>query len=329
MDNKKTKGSQMDVGEETFADKVFPEKETVSKPVPKGEEVSHYMKIYKRGKAGKRGGKLSSGSKVKSRKQAIAIGLSVARQHGADVPAPPVKVKKKAKKSIPCFSVDHSILKAVTVEEKSPPKLDAKKGSKVKVFGAWEAIPHGRVKGGMRRWLGTRWEYKYPSSAAAGQAKDHHMQQGQAGLGKAASAHSALMDAFAGKSVPMASILNHPEHKKYKEHMELSQHHYAVAHNAAAMERNWEKSPQHKVVLTPAERKHLRLLAAHAKEREKVSHKLPKVKAEDSKEWLRSQKRALQGKRDLLDKLHKELAGLRNSTKKSFEDLGSLVKVRR
>jgi hypothetical protein len=46
----------------------------------------------------------SSGKKVKSRKQAIAIGLSEARKKGAKVPAAPRKKaakKKAAKKSAP------------------------------------------------------------------------------------------------------------------------------------------------------------------------------------------------------------------------------------
>lgn len=38
-----------------------------------------------------------SGKKVKSRKQAIAIGLSEARREGAEVP-PPKKKKRRAKK---------------------------------------------------------------------------------------------------------------------------------------------------------------------------------------------------------------------------------------
>jgi hypothetical protein len=41
----------------------------------------------------------SSGKKVTSRKQAIAIGLSEARRSGAKVPSRPGKKKKAAKKS--------------------------------------------------------------------------------------------------------------------------------------------------------------------------------------------------------------------------------------
>jgi Family of unknown function (DUF6496) len=49
-----------------------------------GEEVKNEMHRYKRGKAESgRGGK---GGKVKSRKQAIAIGLSKARKEGKKVP---------------------------------------------------------------------------------------------------------------------------------------------------------------------------------------------------------------------------------------------------
>ena len=47
-----------------------------------GKYVEKAMHEYKRGelKSGKKGGK------VKSRRQAIAIGLSEAREHGAEVP---------------------------------------------------------------------------------------------------------------------------------------------------------------------------------------------------------------------------------------------------
>ena len=53
-----------------------------------GEEVEHAVHKFKRGKqkSGKKGGK------AKSRKQAIAIGLSKARKKGAKVP----KKKKKS-----------------------------------------------------------------------------------------------------------------------------------------------------------------------------------------------------------------------------------------
>jgi hypothetical protein len=53
-----------------------------------GKAVKKEMHEYKRGKA--RSGPGGKGGKVKSRKQAIAIGLSKAREHGAKVP------KKKA-----------------------------------------------------------------------------------------------------------------------------------------------------------------------------------------------------------------------------------------
>ena len=47
-------------------------------------EVKHEMHRYKRGKA--RSGRKGKGGKVKSRKQAIAIGLSKARKKGKKVP---------------------------------------------------------------------------------------------------------------------------------------------------------------------------------------------------------------------------------------------------
>jgi len=49
-----------------------------------GDEVEREMHRYKRGKA--KSGKRGRGGKVKSRKQAIAIGLSKARKKGKKVP---------------------------------------------------------------------------------------------------------------------------------------------------------------------------------------------------------------------------------------------------
>jgi len=49
-----------------------------------GDEVKREMHRYKRGKA--KSGKRGRGGKVKSRKQAIAIGLSKARKKGKKVP---------------------------------------------------------------------------------------------------------------------------------------------------------------------------------------------------------------------------------------------------
>ena len=49
-----------------------------------GKEVESEMRRYKRGSA--RSGKGGRGGKVKSRKQAIAIGLSKARRKGKKVP---------------------------------------------------------------------------------------------------------------------------------------------------------------------------------------------------------------------------------------------------
>ena len=49
-----------------------------------GKDVEREMDRYKRGKA--RSGPGGKGGKVKSRKQAIAIGLSIARKKGKKVP---------------------------------------------------------------------------------------------------------------------------------------------------------------------------------------------------------------------------------------------------
>ena len=51
-----------------------------------GKEVEKEMRRFERGTA--RSGKGGKAGKVKSRKQAIAIGLSEARKAGAKVPAP-------------------------------------------------------------------------------------------------------------------------------------------------------------------------------------------------------------------------------------------------
>ena len=58
-----------------------------------GEKVHRAMKERKQGKL--KSGK--SGKKVKSRKQAIAIGLSEARKAGAKVPRKKAAAKKKKK----------------------------------------------------------------------------------------------------------------------------------------------------------------------------------------------------------------------------------------
>jgi hypothetical protein len=59
-----------------------------------GDDVEKEMRRYKKGTA--KSGKSGKGGKVKSRKQAIAIGLSEARAKGKKVPKK--ATKKKAKK---------------------------------------------------------------------------------------------------------------------------------------------------------------------------------------------------------------------------------------
>ncbi len=67
------------------------------------EETMHEMKQ----------GKLKSGSgaKVKSRKQAIAIGLSEARKEGAKVPAKKTSTKKTARKTVKKNSTKSTVRK--------------------------------------------------------------------------------------------------------------------------------------------------------------------------------------------------------------------------
>jgi hypothetical protein len=63
---------------------------------PKAQEkVEKVMHEFKEGKL--KSGK--SGKKVKSRKQAIAIGLSEAREVGAKVPKTPKRISKSKKKA--------------------------------------------------------------------------------------------------------------------------------------------------------------------------------------------------------------------------------------
>lgn len=64
-----------------------------------GKDVERAMERYKKGKLKR--GKGGKGGKVRSRKQAIAIGLSEARKKGKKVPkkAAKKKTRKKSKKS--------------------------------------------------------------------------------------------------------------------------------------------------------------------------------------------------------------------------------------
>jgi hypothetical protein len=78
----------------------------------------------------------SSGKKVKSRKQAIAIGLSEARKKGAKVPAPKKKsAKKKAakktarKKSAPKKGTARKTARKKSASKKSASKKTARKKS--------------------------------------------------------------------------------------------------------------------------------------------------------------------------------------------------------
>jgi Family of unknown function (DUF6496) len=57
-----------------------------------GEDVEKEMRRFKRGTA--RSGPGGKGGRVKSRKQAIAIGLSEARKKGKKVPARPARRSK-------------------------------------------------------------------------------------------------------------------------------------------------------------------------------------------------------------------------------------------
>ena len=60
-----------------------------------GNDVKKEMERYKKGEA--RSGKGGRGGKVKSRKQAIAVGLSIARKKGKKVPKKKGQVRWLAK----------------------------------------------------------------------------------------------------------------------------------------------------------------------------------------------------------------------------------------
>lgn len=78
-----------------LADKVFPNKETVSKPVKPGDEVHHYLHRYKHGIP-----LSSTGKPPVSRQQAIAIGLSEAKRGGGGGGKKGKDKATKTKKSI-------------------------------------------------------------------------------------------------------------------------------------------------------------------------------------------------------------------------------------
>lgn len=61
-----------------------------------GKSVERALRRRKRGTL--RSGKAGSGGKVKSRKQAIAIGLSEARKRGAKVPAKPERSTRRRRR---------------------------------------------------------------------------------------------------------------------------------------------------------------------------------------------------------------------------------------
>ncbi len=102
-----------------------------------GDKVERAMKEMKQGKL--KSGK--SGQKVTSRKQAIAIGLSEAREKGAKVPPDPNK-KSAKKKSAP--------KKRSAAKKKSGPKKAAKKRSAPKKRTIAKKKPGPKKKAGRK-----------------------------------------------------------------------------------------------------------------------------------------------------------------------------------
>lgn len=88
-----------------------------------GEKVDKVMDEMKKGKL-----KSGSGAKVTSRKQAIAIGLSEAREEGAKVPKKTAAKKSAAKKTAAKKSAaKRSVPKKAASKKSAPKKAAAKK----------------------------------------------------------------------------------------------------------------------------------------------------------------------------------------------------------
>jgi len=92
-----------------------------------GDKVERSMKEMKQGKL-----RSGSGAKVTSRKQAIAIGLSEAREEGAKVPKKAGAKKSAAKKSAPKKSAAKKTATKKSAAKKSAPKKSAAKKSPAK-----------------------------------------------------------------------------------------------------------------------------------------------------------------------------------------------------
>ena len=89
-----------------------------------GEKVEEVMHEMKEGKL-----KTGTGKKVTDKKQAIAIGLSEAREKGAKVPAPKKAAAKKtaSKKSAPKKAAPKKAAPKKSASKKSAPKKAAAK----------------------------------------------------------------------------------------------------------------------------------------------------------------------------------------------------------
>ncbi len=91
------------------------------------DKVEKSMHEMKRGKL-----RSGSGKKVKSRKQAIAIGLSEARKEGAKAPKKASSKKSSAKKGAKKTTARKSSAKKSSAKKSSAKKSSAKKGSRKK-----------------------------------------------------------------------------------------------------------------------------------------------------------------------------------------------------
>ena len=100
--------------------------ETMAKYSKKaGEKVEEAVHEMKRGQL-----KTGSGKKVTSRRQAIAIGLSEAREGGAKVPAKKTSAKKSTgSKTTAKKTSKKSAAKKTTAKKGAPKKRSAKKGA--------------------------------------------------------------------------------------------------------------------------------------------------------------------------------------------------------
>lgn len=138
---------------------LMPDKEDLSKPVPEGKEVEHYVHKWKHGEP------LSTTKKPPvSREQAIAIGLSEARKGNG--------TSFKTRNADDPDGGGQTDAKPWDDPPGSGPGAQVNKGNGPPGQG-WSGIPGGHANGYRKR-SGNRWTYWYPSGAHARHDKQMH-----------------------------------------------------------------------------------------------------------------------------------------------------------